>query len=343
MKNSNDHAIAEAAAPTAAPKLSTLDVAAMHSPSRFSVAISSSILIHALFFGLWASTSIINPPEILEIQEVSFVDENEVQPEEKAPEPKAELGRGNDATNATAPAQPQPTRVESRPSEPPRAAAGGGGGGEKPIDAEAIAAAAEAAENAKVNDLLAVFDDVSDGAAKSGGVALNLPTPGTKLSSGRSKSNANGTGSGEGLLDGAGSGDVINSIVGEAKNKSPRVRLAKEGRVRIGGIGSTTGSPEAIGARSEESLRSVLNKYMGRLQYIYNKHLKLSPEIGGKVEVEVTINQDGAVGNVVIISSEIAIAQFQKEITEAVRHWKYDTISQGQVKVVYPILFVKMN
>jgi TonB family protein len=334
MKNSKENVMMEVTAPKAQ-KLSTLDTAAMHTPSRFSVAISSSILLHAVFFGLWASKSIINPPEVLEIQEISFVDENEEQPEEKAPVPKAELGRGNDAVNAP----PSTPPLESRPATPPPVATGN-----SESSSEQSAEAAEAAENAKVDELLSVFEGISDNASKSGGVALNLPTPGAKLSSGRSKSNTNGTvGEGDGLLGGSNGNDIINDIVGEAKSKSPKVSLNKTGRVSVGGIGSKTGSPEAIGARSEESLRGVLNKYMGRLQYIYNKHLKLAPEIGGKVEVEVTINQDGTVGNATILLSEIAIPQFQQEIIDAVRRWKYDTIAQGQVKVVYPILFVKMN
>jgi len=335
MKNSKENVMTQVAAPNAQ-KLSTLDTAAMHTPSRFSVAISSSILLHALFFGLWASNSIINPPEVLEIQEISFVDENEEQPEKKAPEPKAELGRGNDPVNAPPPTAPP--EVENRPVTPPPVAAAS-----SENNNEQNAAAAEAAENAKVDELLSVFEGVSDNASKSGSVALNLPTAGTKLSSGRSNSNTNGTANSGGDLLGSGGSDIINDIVGETKSKSPKVSLNKTGRVSVGGIGSKTGSPDAIGARSEESLRSVLNKYMGRLQYIYNKHLKLSPEIGGKVEVEVSINQDGAVGNATILSSEIDIPQFKQEIIDAVRHWKYDTISNGQVKVVYPIFFVKTN
>jgi TonB family protein len=334
MKNSKENVMTEVAAPNTAKKLSTLDVAAMHTPSRFSVAISSSILIHALFFGLWASKSIINPPEVLEIQEVSFTDENEEKPAEKAP--KAELGRGNDPVNAPTTAQTPPAPAESQPAAPPPASNPAG-------SAEESAEAVEAAENAKVNELLSVFDDVSEGAAKSGGVALNLPTAGTKLSSGRSKSNKDDAANGALSGSSTGGADVISSIVNEVSNKSPRVGLAKTGRVSVGGIGSKTGSPEGLGARTEESLRAVLNKYMGRLQYIYNKHLKLAPEIGGKVEVEVTINADGSVGNASILSSEIAISQFQQEITDAIRHWKYDAIAQGQVKVVYPIVFIKMN
>ncbi len=335
MKSSKRQVLAETTASSAAQKLSTLDVAAMHTPSRFGVAISSSILLHALFFGFWASRAILNPPELERIQVVSFVDENE-EPPEKAPELKPQAGLGADAVKAPEAAPPQASAAESRPTSPPPAAGNPGNAGES----------AEAAEDAKVKDMLSVFNSVSEDASPSGGVALNLPTPGTKLTSGRSTSKTDGTsGLGDGLLGGNGSGGdaIIDGIVGEATSKSPKVKLAKTGKVSIGGIGNKTGSPEALGARSEESLREVLNKYMGRLQYIYNKHLKLSPEIGGKVEVEVTINSDGTVGNAVVLASEIQIPQFTQEITDAIRHWKYDTIVQGQMKVVYPILFVKMN
>lgn len=145
------------------------------------------------------------------------------------------------------------------------------------------------------------------------------------------------------LGEGKGGNSSIEDILKNDVASSPTVKLQKTGKVSVEGIGAVSGSQEAIGARTEESLRQVLTQNMGRLQYIYNKYLKTNPEIGGKVEVEVTINADGTVANAVVLSSEIALPDFQREIVSTIRRWKYEAITQGQVKVVYPIVFVKIN
>ncbi|MDZ7344794.1 MAG: TonB family protein [candidate division KSB1 bacterium] len=147
-----------------------------------------------------------------------------------------------------------------------------------------------------------------------------------------------------GLLgEGSGGNSSIDDILKSDVANAPSVKLEKTGKVSVDHLGKVSGSEEAVGARSEESLRKVLSQNMGRLQYIYNKYLKTHPDIGGKVEVEVTINAEGSIANVTILSSEIAIAEFQREITAAIRRWKYEPIREGQVKVVYPILFVKIS
>lgn len=170
----------------------------------------------------------------------------------------------------------------------------------------------------------------------------------TKLSAGRSKTESGsdldailaagilGEGKGGG---GAGIDEILKGDIGAQKS----VNLEKKGRVKIEKIGEVSGSQEALGARSEESLRKVLNENMGRLKYIFEKYLKTNPDIGGIVNVEVSINADGAVSKVTVMKSDIPIPEFQQEIVEAIRRWKYPPIASGIMRVVYPIGFVRMN
>ena len=137
-------------------------------------------------------------------------------------------------------------------------------------------------------------------------------------------------------------GKGIDDLIGRT-DAGEGVAMRKKGRVNVERLGQVSGSKEAMGARSEESLRKVLTDNMGRLQYIYEKHLKTNPDIGGKVEVEVTINADGSIGSVNILRSEIAVPLLQQDILDAVRRWRYDAITSGSVKVVYPVVFVKMG
>ncbi|MEK7728474.1 MAG: AgmX/PglI C-terminal domain-containing protein, partial [candidate division KSB1 bacterium] len=170
----------------------------------------------------------------------------------------------------------------------------------------------------------------------------------TKLSAGRSKTGGGsdldailaagilGEGKGGG---GAGIDEILKGDIGAQKS----VNLEKKGRVNIEKLGEVSGSQEALGARGEESLRKVLNENMGRLKYIFEKYLKANPDIGGIVNVEVSINADGTVSKVVIMKSDIPLPDFQQEIIEAIRRWKYPPIASGIMRVVYPIGFVRMN
>jgi len=194
-----------------------------------------------------------------------------------------------------------------------------------------------------------VLEMIEDNLAQDFDPAMSnqVMSTGKSLSTGRSGSGSADTDMSD-LLDGlgpveGGKNGIDEILKNDAAKNKPAVKLAKTGKVNVEQLGKVSGSKEALGARTEESLRKALTENMGRLQYIYNKFLKTNPEIGGKIEIEVAINADGAVANAVVLASEIAVEDFQREIIAAIRRWKYETITQGQVKVVYPIIFIKTS
>lgn len=331
----------------------TLDALAATPPQRFSIAIGGSLLVHAIVFALWLSSSLVNKPEVLEIREISYVDEAETPPEEKAPEIEPEVKPGEvdafDNREAESSRELAPATASSAPSTPSSNGAGNpfangipAGGGEP----------GPPAPNVEDFGVLKVMDGVADVANASEAV-LSIPGAGKFLSNGHvSKNGADisasvmdgflgGTGDGNGY--GNGVDGIYEGLKGEIGGTG--VRLGKVGRVTIERIGRVSGSREATtgGGRSEESLRQVMMENMGRLQYIYTKYLKNGMQSHGKVEVEVTIAAGGKVEAVEILSSQIAISAFQNEIIDAVRRWKYQPIARGYMKVVYPMVFVQMN
>jgi len=87
----------------------------------------------------------------------------------------------------------------------------------------------------------------------------------------------------------------------------------------------------------------VLNRNLGRLQYIYEKYLQQNPRIGGKIEVEVMIRSDGTVSKVTFLSSEIPLQPFLDELAAAIKRWRFEAIDEGRVRVVYPLVFIKVG
>lgn len=126
-------------------------------------------------------------------------------------------------------------------------------------------------------------------------------------------------------------------------NQMQSVSLGEKGQIQLDPIGGISGTGGGLGKRSEESVRGVMMSYTGRLTYIYNKYLKKNPELRGKIVVDVTIEADGSVGSAKVSSSDVNDAEFEREVLNFVRKWKYAPIDEGTVTVSYPLFFNKVG
>ena len=309
------------------------------------------LLILQLVTVQWASTVEIKPPELAEqtklLQKVQKIAASFKPVEELRPKTVATTG----ASTASETSSSEEDAKDEKEVETKTTEGNGkkGYGSDRPgegVNLENVGVLAliggTGSSNAS-NDLMdkLIKDDLAKG--------IDKVMTGGKLSAGRSQA-ANSSTDLNALLAygevGAGKGgnsSIDEILKSDANTNKPAVKLQKTGKVSVEQLSKVSGSEEAKGARNDESLRKVLGENMGRLQYIYNKYLKTNPEIGGKVEVEVTINADGSIGDIAVLSSEIPVEDFKREIVNAIRRWRYDAITQGQVKVVYPIIFVKAN
>lgn len=330
----------------ARPTASFFDLAVRQTSRRLGTAISGSLIVHLLVFGVWFSTSMIRQPEVLEIREISFVDEDETPPPVDD-EPEVPIGNGKsrtltvpggDSDEDTAPVR----RKEIMPGNNVAANQSGS------INAER----AEREVNVNKIGVLGLLEGVAENGNPENALALNMQTAdgvvaGLKMN--RSLTVGKGQNPKGEVQDGAlfatsRVGKGIDDLIDADINAGEGVALKKGGRVQFAGFGSGTGGTGgAYGARSEASLYAVLQKNLGRLQYIYEKYLRQNPTIGGKIEVELVIRSDGTVGKISILSSEISLPAFLDELTAAIRRWRYDAIDEGKVRVVYPLVFIKVG
>ncbi len=144
------------------------------------------------------------------------------------------------------------------------------------------------------------------------------------------------------LIAASEAGSGIEGILGDA-DQVESVSFGEKGRISVDRIGSMTGTGTGLGRRSEDSVRRVMLNYTGRLTYIYNKYLKHQSDLGGKMVVEVVIAASGAVSSVKLISSSLNKPEFEREILNFVRKWKYEAIDEGTVTVTYPLVFNKIS
>ncbi len=317
---------------------------AVDEPSRrFRTAIFGSVLVHVLAFSVWWSTALINQPEILEIREISFVDENETPPVEKE-EPEVSIGNGRSRTLAV----PGGTTDEDRAPAPSTETVSGNTVTQNQNGAINAERAEQETDVNKIG-VLGLLDGVAENGEAANNLSLNMQAAdnavqGLKMNRSLTVGKGNNPRGQEvdGALqatsrDGKGIDDML------AIDASEGVALKKGARVQFAGFGGTGGTGGAYGARSAASLYAVLNQNLGRLQYIYEKYLQQNPRIGGKIEVEVIIRSDGTVSKVTFLSSEIPLPPFLDELEAAIKRWRFEVIDEGRVRVVYPLVFIKVG
>lgn len=144
-------------------------------------------------------------------------------------------------------------------------------------------------------------------------------------------------------LIGTGGSGGIDDFLSALEDDVPQVTLTKKAKVDLVKPSKMTGSKEALGQRTEQSIWNVVSARQGRIKYLYEKYLKRNPNLRGKVTIEFTIAANGFVIEARIIESTINNPDLEGELLALVRRLKFDPIPSGNVTTVFPFVFSKIN
>jgi len=99
-------------------------------------------------------------------------------------------------------------------------------------------------------------------------------------------------------------------------------------------------SRDGEGYRSEEEIVLVIDKSKNQFQTIYNRARRKNPSLKGRLVLEITIEPDGKVSAVNIISSELNDASLEQRIVARVKNLSFGQRPVETVTVTYPIEFL---
>lgn len=91
--------------------------------------------------------------------------------------------------------------------------------------------------------------------------------------------------------------------------------------------------------RSYEEISGVVGRYKGGISFVYNKALRRDPSLRGTVTVEFTIAASGDVIDCKVNSSSMEDPAFEEELVKRILQWQFPPIVEGDVTVVYPLVF----
>ena len=120
----------------------------------------------------------------------------------------------------------------------------------------------------------------------------------------------------------------------ESKIEADQTQLAK----------AATASNQKSGTgrtRSADEIERTFQKNKGSIFNLYNRALRTNPGLQGQVVVELTINPDGSVKTVRILSSELGDEELERKLVLRIKRFKFAAQSNvSEITVTYPIDFL---
>ena len=132
--------------------------------------------------------------------------------------------------------------------------------------------------------------------------------------------------------------DIARESVGRARTE----RIASGGGVAISSaVPEVTGNTTNAEARSQASIKKVIDLESNRLKRVYETWLKRDPTLAGQLKIRFTIMPDGTVANVTVVSSTTKNSEFDETLVRYIKRWSFPAMEGGgsPVEVVYPFVF----
>jgi TonB family protein len=130
--------------------------------------------------------------------------------------------------------------------------------------------------------------------------------------------------------------DDLIASVGTAKS----VDLVKRGEFVIQRPESIEGAASSNVKRDNAAINAVVATHKVSLRMSYEKFLKRDPALSGKITARFTIAASGVVSTVTILENTTGNTELEQEIIRKIRMWQFDPISEGDVNVTYPFVFL---
>ncbi len=93
-------------------------------------------------------------------------------------------------------------------------------------------------------------------------------------------------------------------------------------------------------SRTSANIRATVVSYLGGIRYLYNKQLRYTPNLQGKLSIKFEIDQKGNVTSVHEVSSSLNCPELVGKIINTMLKWKFDAVKEaGNTDVTYPFVF----
>ena len=202
----------------------------------------------------------------------------------------------------------------------------------------------EAREVAQNSGLIALSDELADlregfdldeiaelPQQTAGMEALEMESPGDLLSSQANQSSG-------GINTNTLTRKIGTSELATRKTTSIKSNIKKKPPVKVADKVTSPSAP--VGTRNADEVELVFQQNRGAIFSIYSRALRKNPSLAGRVVLELTIDPNGKVIDVKIISSELGDKKLERKLALRVKKFKFAKANVRQITVSYPIDFL---
>lgn len=145
------------------------------------------------------------------------------------------------------------------------------------------------------------------------------------------------SGGGDGLRERRGERTEGGTIEASGLTSASGASFKSAGNVEVSNVDKIEGEAANDASRSMTALNSILRKYQPRLIKVYEDYLKRNPELSGKIVVKFTIEADGSVSNVSVVSSDLNNPSLETDIIRRIERIKFPPAS-GKITIEWPLV-----
>jgi TonB family protein len=129
--------------------------------------------------------------------------------------------------------------------------------------------------------------------------------------------------------------DDLIAGIGAAKTSD----LSKKGDILISKPESIEGAASSSAKRDISAINAVVASHKTSVRMSYERFLKKSPDLAGKITIRFTIDAGGYVTRMEVLENTTGNKDLEEEILRKVKMWKFEEIPEGEVTITYPLVF----
>jgi len=126
----------------------------------------------------------------------------------------------------------------------------------------------------------------------------------------------------------------------QTTNVQSKIDTSNDKLARASTTQKSKSTSRSSGKRSADEIERVFQKNKNGIFNIYNRALRKNPLLSGQVVVELTIDPNGKVIRVDILSSELGDEALERKLVLKIKRFKFSKANVAEITVTYPIEFV---
>ena len=115
--------------------------------------------------------------------------------------------------------------------------------------------------------------------------------------------------------------------------------LSKRGDIVISRPESIEGAASSSAKRDITAINAIVASHKTSVRLSYERFLKKSPNLAGKITIRFTIDAAGNVTKMEVLENTTGNKELENEILRKVKMWKFEEIPEGEVTITYPLIF----